>query len=73
MCKYCEDVYYERKSINAKDYSYSYSLKLFSGISLYYKVNKIYGSSILSHDKEIIIIPHFCPMCGKKLFKEVIM
>ena len=73
MCKYCEDVYYKRKYTDTEEYSCNYSLKVLSEISLYYKVREKYSSNILIHDKEIKIIPHFCPMCGKKLFKEVIM
>ena len=61
MCKYCEDTSYERKEINIKEYSYPHYYGDLSKISLIYKFD------ILPYGREIKVIPHFCPMCGKKL------
>lgn len=64
MCKYCEDISYEREETNIKEYSYSHFFGDLSSISLHYKFD------MLPYEKRIKVVPHYCPMCGKKLKKE---
>lgn len=66
MCKYCEDLSYEREGSTKKEYSYPHFFGDLSDVSLHYKFD------VLPYYEKIKIIPHFCPMCGKKLKKEVL-
>ena len=72
MCKYCEDTSYEREEANIKEYSYPHLFGDLSDISLHYKFDVIAYDKNTKYDKNIKVIPHFCPMCGNELKKEAL-
>ena len=61
MCKYCEDSSFAREVSGLKTYSYPHFYGDLIGVSLHYKFD------VLKYITKIDLVPHFCPMCGKKL------
>ena len=61
MCKYCEDSSFKREDSVKEECSYPHFYGDLVGISLHYKFE------VLPDITKIYAVPHFCPMCGKKL------